>query len=145
MKARRAAALALIVLTSCGSNMATIDNANARAERAAQRAQAAQLRAERSATLAADAVGRTKSADYSVYPGDGAAAFGEDSAEWWAMKAEDGVQRMCATCDSCHNLTGEALERYEEFKQSSMRHAPDARDLIPSKNDQNKTLAVSQP
>ncbi len=85
MRIRHAAALALIVLTSCGPNMTTID-ANARAERAAQRAQAAQLRAERSAALAADAVGRTKSADYSMYPGDGAAAFGEDSAEWWAMK-----------------------------------------------------------
>ncbi len=116
MNLRHAAALALIVLTSCGPNMATIDNANARAERATQRAQAAQLRAERSAALAADAVGQTKSADYSVYPGDGAAAFGEDSAEWWAMKAEDAVQRMCATCDSCHNLTGETLERYEKFQ-----------------------------
>ena len=56
MKSRHAAALALIVLASCGPGMATINDANERAERAAERAQAAQLRAERSAALAADAV-----------------------------------------------------------------------------------------
>jgi hypothetical protein len=116
MKSRHAAALALIVLASCGPGMATINDANERAERAAERAQAAQLRAERSAALAADAVERTKSADYSVYPGDGAAAFGEGSSEWWAMRAQDVVTRMCATCDSCHVLTGAARERYDLYQ-----------------------------
>jgi hypothetical protein len=115
MNPRHAATLALIVLTSCGPDMATINNANERAERAAERAQAAQLRAEHSAALAADAVERTKSADYIEAEGGGA-AFGEGSSKWWAMKAEDAVQRMCATCDSCHLLTGEALERYQEFQ-----------------------------
>lgn len=116
MKLYKVAALLLVVLTSCGPDIATINSANVRAERAVQRAQAAQLQAERSAELAAAAVERTKPADYTVYPGGGGAAFGEGSSEWWAMKAEDVVQRMCAVCDSCGQGTGPARERFEEFR-----------------------------
>ena len=115
MKPRHAAALALVLLASCAPDMTTINSANERAERAAERAKAAQLQAERYAELAAEAVKRTKSADYIEYEGGGA-AFGEGSSEWWAMRAQDAVTRMCAACDTCRLLTGAARERYEEYQ-----------------------------
>jgi len=51
MHLRHAAALALVMLLGCGPDIATIDRANERAERAAERSQAAQLRAEHSEQL----------------------------------------------------------------------------------------------
>jgi|SRR5271155_5194499 len=84
-----AAALSLIVLASCGPNMAIIDSANERAERAAECAQAAQLRAEHSEELAEETV----------------------------MKTRDEETAMCGTaCDSCHVLTGAARKRYELYR-----------------------------
>ena len=115
MKPRHAAALALITLASCGPDMATIKSANERAEGAAERAQAAQLRSERSAALAEEAVNRTKSADYLEFQGGGA-AFGEGSSKWWAMKAQDVVQRLCSVCDNCGKGSGPAQERYREYR-----------------------------
>lgn len=89
MTRRHAAALALVLLASCGPNIATIDTANERAERAAERSQAAQLRAEHSAELA----------------------------EEIAMKTRDEETELCgAVCDSCHVLTGAARERYELYR-----------------------------
>ena len=115
MKPRHAAALLSIVLASCGPDMATINSANQRIERAAERAQAAQIRSERSAKLAAEAVERTKSADFIEYP-DGGSTFGEGSAKWWAMKAQDVVERMCGVCDVCSQGNGPAQKRYEEYR-----------------------------
>ena len=94
MKTRHAAALALLMLASCAPDMVTINNANERAERAAKRAQAAQLQAERSAELAADAVKRTKAADYTEFE-NGGGAYGKGSSKWWAIKAEQAAEGMC--------------------------------------------------
>jgi hypothetical protein len=89
MKPRHAATLALMVLASCGPNMATIDAANERAERAAERSQAAQLRAEHS----------------------------EELAEEIEMKTRDEETVLCGVaCDSCHGLTGVARQRYEFYR-----------------------------
>jgi hypothetical protein len=89
MKRRHAAALALLMLLGCGPDIATINRANERAERAAERSQAAQLRAERS----------------------------EQMAEEIAMKTRDEETALCGTaCDSCHTLTGVARERYEFYQ-----------------------------
>ena len=89
MSLRHAAALALIVLASCGPNMAIIDSANERAERAAERVQAAQLRAEHS----------------------------EELAEEIEMKTRDEETALCGVeCDSCHGLTGVARQRYEFYR-----------------------------
>jgi hypothetical protein len=86
MKPRHAAALALVMLLGCGPDIATIDRANERAERAAERSQAAQLRAEHS----------------------------EQLTEEIAMKTRDEETALCGTaCDSCHTLTGASRERYE--------------------------------
>jgi hypothetical protein len=69
--------------------MATIDTANERAERAAERAQAAQLRTEHSAELADEI----------------------------AMRTRDEETELCGVvCDSCHVLTGAARKRYELFR-----------------------------
>jgi hypothetical protein len=98
MKPSYAAALAFIVLASCGPDMATINSANERAERAAERTQAAQFQSERSAELAAEAVermDRTKAADFTEYPG-GSSTYGKGSARWWAMKAEAATEGMCS-------------------------------------------------
>jgi hypothetical protein len=98
MKPSYAAALAFVVLASCGPDMATINSANERAERAAKRTQAAQLRSERFAELAAEAaerIERTRAADFTEYP-DGSSTYGEGSARWWAMKAEAAAEGMCS-------------------------------------------------
>ena len=97
--------------------MATINTANERAERAAKRAQAAQLRAERSAELAADALKRTmKSADYIPSEGGGE-AIGDNSPLWFAIKAQNAQERMCIPCNACHfAMKGAELKRYEEFE-----------------------------
>lgn len=89
MTRRHAAALALVLLASYGPNIATIDTANERAERAAERSQAAQVRAEHSKQLI----------------------------EEIEMKTRDEETELCsAVCDSCHVLTGAARERYELYR-----------------------------
>ena len=96
MKPHHSATLALIVLAACGPDIATINNANQRAERAAKRAQAAQLRAERSSALAEDAVKRTEEP---------------------AQEAQDVMNRMCGfICDSCGRWTGPAREQFEKYQ-----------------------------
>jgi hypothetical protein len=85
MKPRYAAALAFIVLASCGPDLARINRANEQAESAAERTRVAQLRAERAAELAAQS----------------------------EMKTRDQESAMCSTCDACHLLTGAAHKRYE--------------------------------
>jgi hypothetical protein len=133
MKPRHAAALALVVLASCGPDMATINNANERAERAAKRAQAAQFQAERSAELAADALRRTmKSADYIPSEGGGE-AIGDNSPLWSAIKAQNAQERMCAFCNSCRfALKGAALKRYQESEAFRYKACSDSSRLVPA-------------
>lgn len=103
MKLRHAAALALLILASCGPDMATINSATERAERAAQRAEAAGSKAERAAELASAAANRTKSADFIEYKGGGA-AFSEGSAKWWAMRAQDVETRFEVGASCSHGI-----------------------------------------
>ncbi len=85
MDLRHAAALALLILASCGPDIATIDRATRRAELAASRAEISAAKSESASQAAAAAAARAETASN----------VAEDS----ARRANDVISRMCSVGD----------------------------------------------
>ena len=93
MRPRLAAALALLLLASCGPDLNSVDNATQRAEAAAARAERSQIEAENSAILAQDVISRI-----CAKPGlaSGCSADGKCWPTAEVLRAEKVMEEACA-------------------------------------------------
>jgi len=103
MNLRHAAALALILLMGCGSDMAAIDGATQRAKASARRAESAALEAEHASEIAKQAAIRMQQQAV--------------SAQWSAIKAIDVEQRLCAVAARVWTKDWPPPEYFEYLKR----------------------------